>query len=58
MDEIERARLRRYVEKVENRSGLDVLQLIAMALDAEARGASPGEVRAILDGDLGARDEA
>lgn len=58
MDDLERARLKRFVERVEKRSGLDIMQLIALAFEAEANGAAPHEVRRILDGDLSPANRA
>jgi hypothetical protein len=51
---LDRERVTAYRRRVENRSGLRLEQLICMALEAEQSGASPSQVRAILDGELGA----
>ena len=50
--DLEEARLEAYRRRVERRTGLLLEQVINLALEAEQRGASPTEVRAILDGDL------
>ena len=51
-DDLERARDKRYQRGIKRKTGLDVAHLAELALQAEDNGATPEEVRAILDGDL------
>ena len=44
--------LERYRRDIKRRTGLDAVELALLAWQAEENGASPHEVRAILDGDL------
>ena len=51
-DDLERARDKRYERGIKRKTGLDVAHLVELALKAEDSGATPEQVRAILDGDL------
>lgn len=46
----------RYRRNVEARTGMKLEAVIALALTAEAAGAPPADVRAVLDGDLTVAD--